>query len=479
MIRKPEIIQHPLFKTIGKCADKLNMNAFVVGGWVRDCILHRDTKELEFDIVCDDDGVKLATSVAQELKIKNINIYKTFGTAAINYKEIKLEFNGARQESYIESSRNPIVKKGTIEDDQKRRDFTINAMSVRLNKHNFGEFIDPFNGIGDIKKKIIKTPLDPLKTYNDDPLRMMRAIRFASILEFNIETKSIEAIKINNDRIQIIKQERITEELNKIILSKKPSIGIKLLSETGLLKHFFPEFELLRGVDNINGITHKDNFYHTLKVLDNVSEKNASLWLRWAAILHDIAKPKTKKFDKKNGWTFHGHEFIGSKMVHPIFKRLKLPLNEQRKYVQKIVLLHLRPISLTKDIVTDSAIRRLLFDAQNDIEDLMLLCEADITSKNEKKVTKYKNNLHLVVQKLKKVEAEDKIKNWRPPINGDIIMKKLGMQGGKSNPSEGKKIAFIKQKITDAILDGEIKNNYKEATKMMYIVADELGIKYK
>ena len=479
MIQKPEIIQNPLFKIIGECADKLNMNAFVVGGWVRDCILNRHIQELEFDIVCDDDGVKLATSVAQELKVKNINIYKTFGTAAINYKAIKLEFNGARQESYTQSSRNPTVKKGTIEDDQKRRDFTINAMSVRLNKCNFGEFIDPFNGIGDIEKKIIKTPLDPLKTYNDDPLRMMRAIRFASTLGFNIDKKSIEAIKTNNDRLQIIKQERITEELNKIILSKKPSIGINLLSETELLKQFFPEFELLRGVDNINGITHKDNFYHTLEVLDNVSEKSSSLWLRWSAILHDIAKPKTKKFDKRNGWTFHGHEFIGSKMVYPIFKRLKLPLNEQLKYVQKIVLLHLRPISLTKDIVTDSAIRRLLFDAQNDIEDLMLLCEADITSKNEKKVKKYKHNLHLVLKKLKEVEAKDKIRNWRPPINGDIIMKKLGMKGGKSNPSEGKKIAFIKQRIIDLILDGEIKNNYKDAVKMMYRVADELGIKYE
>tara|TARA_Y100000994_G_scaffold249161_1_gene259411 strand:- start:7190 stop:8626 length:1437 start_codon:yes stop_codon:yes gene_type:complete len=478
MNQKPEIIQNPLFKIIGICADKLNVNAFVVGGWVRDFIMKRNSKEIEFDIVCDDDGIKLAKTVAKELKIHNIHIYKTFGTAAINYKGIKLEFNGARKESYDKSSRNPKVEKGTIADDQKRRDFTINAMSVRLNKVNYGEFIDPFNGMKDIRNKILRTPLDPLKTYDDDPLRMMRAIRFASTLNFKIEDQSIQAIAKNKNRLKIIKQERITEEFNKIILSKQPSIGIQLLSKTKLLNIFFPEFELLHGIEKINGISHKDNFYHTLKVLDNVSLKSDSLWLRWSAILHDIAKPKTKKFDKKNGWTFHGHEHLGSKMVYPIFKRLKLPLNENMQYVKKLVLLHLRPIALSKDIVTDSAIRRLLFDAKNDIDDLMLLCHADITSKNERKVVQYQANLKIVSQKLKDVEARDKIRNWQPPINGDIIMKKLHLKGGKSNPVEGKKIAVIKEKIKDAILDGEIKNQYVEAEALMYKIAKEIGIQF-
>jgi len=478
MIQKPEIIENPLFKIIGTCSDQMNTNAFVVGGWVRDFILKREMKEIEFDIVCDDDGIKLAQKVAQALKINNIHIYKTFGTAAINYKNIKIEFNGARKESYKKSSRNPKIKKGTIEDDQKRRDFTINAMSVRLNSINYGEFIDPFNGISDISDKIIRTPLDPFKTYDDDPLRMMRAIRFASTLNFTIADNSIEAITQNYNRLEIIKQERITEELNKIILSKKPSIGLKLLSKTRLLNLFFPELEMLHGVDNINGITHKDNFYHTLQVLDNISIESDLLWLRWSAILHDIAKPKTKKFDKKNGWTFHGHEHLGSKMVEPIFKRLKLPLNEHMQYVKKLVLLHLRPISLSKEIVTDSAIRRLLFDAQNDIDDLMLLCHADITSKNEKKVTKYQNNLKTVSKKLKDVEARDQIRNWRPPINGDIIMEKLKLKGGRSNPAEGKKIAIIKETIKDAILDGNIKNNYLEAETLMYEIAKKLGIDF-
>jgi len=476
MIQKLEIIQNPLFRIIGTCADKLNINAFVVGGWVRDCVMKRTAKEIEFDIVCDDDGIKLAKTVAKELEVNNIHIYKTFGTAAINYKDIKLEFNGARKESYERSSRNPIIKKGTIEDDQKRRDFTINAMSVRLNKVNYGEFIDPFNGMDDIRNEVIKTPLDPLKTYDDDPLRMMRAIRFASTLNFTIEEKSIQAIEKNKDRLKIIKQERITEEFNKIILSKKPSIGINLLSKTRLLNIFFPELELLHGVENINGVTHKDNFYHTLKVLDNISLKSDSLWLRWSAILHDIAKPKTKKFDKKNGWTFHGHEHLGSKMVYSIFKRLKLPLNENMQYVKKLVLLHLRPIALSKDIVTDSAIRRLLFDAQNDIDDLMLLCHADITSKNEKKVVKYQANLKIVSQKLQDVESRDRIRNWQPPINGDIIMNKLNLKGGRANPIEGKKIAMIKEKIKDAILDGKIKNEYSEAEKLMYQISKEIGI---
>ena len=343
-----DIIQHPLFKKIGQCGDQLNMRVFVIGGWVRDFILNRQKSEIEFDILSDQDGIILAQQVAKALKVKNINIYKTFGTAAINYENIKLEFNGARKESYTLGSRNPKVERGTLEEDQKRRDFTINAMAVALNKDNYGSFIDPFNGLNDLKAKIIRTPLDPVKTYSDDPLRMMRAVRFATTLNFEIDTPSVDAISQNTKRLNIVKQERITEELNKIILSKKPSIGINLLSKTGLLQLFFPEFDLLHGIDVMNGIRHKDNFHHTLKVLDNISKKSDSLWLRWAAILHDIAKPKTKRFDEKNGWTFHGHEHLGSKMVPSIFKRLKLPLNENMKYVQKLVLLHLRPIALSK-----------------------------------------------------------------------------------------------------------------------------------
>ena len=477
MTSKPDIIKNPLFEIIGKCGDSLNVKTFVIGGWVRDSILKRNTKEIEFDIVCEGNGILLAKKVAEKLKLKNIAIYKNFGTAAILYKNIKIEFNGARKESYTKNSRNPKVEKGSIEDDQKRRDFTINAMSVKLNKKGFGEFIDPFNGINDIEKKIIRTPLDPIKTYDDDPLRMIRAIRFASILNFEIEKKSLNAIKQLSGRLKIIQQERITDELNKIILSQKPSYGINLLSETGLLNLFFPEFEQLRGIEVLNGISHKDNFYHTLQVLDNTAKTSNNIWLRWAAILHDIAKPRTKRFNKKNGWTFHGHEHLGSKMVLSIFKKLKLPMNEHMKYVQKLVLLHLRPIGLSKETVTDSAIRRLLFDAQDDIDDLMKLCYADITSKNEKKVIKYQNNLKLVARKLKEIEENDKIRNWRHPINGKIIIEKINIKGGKSNPEGGKNIGIIKENIKEAILDGKIKNNYEEAEKLMYEVAKKIGLK--
>ncbi len=476
MKKKPKIVEHELFKVIGKCGDQLNMETFVVGGWVRDNIIGRKNKEIEFDIVCDGNGILLAEKVAKKLKLKNISIYKTFGTASIKYNDITIEFNGARKESYQKSSRNPKVTKGSIIDDQRRRDFTINAMSVRLNSIDFGEFIDPFNGLADIAKKIIRTPLDPVQTYDDDPLRMMRSVRFSSQLNFTIDQKSIDAIKKLHKRLIIIKHEHITEEFNKIMLSENPSQGIMTLSETGLLNIFLPEFEKLRGIEKINGITHKDNFYHTLKVLENISKNSQSLWLRWAALLHDIAKPQTKRFHEKNGWTFHGHEHLGSKMTYHIFKKLKLPLNEHMKYVQKLVLLHLRPISLSKEEVTDSAIRRLLFDAKNDINDLMLLCNADITSKNEKKVEKYKYNLELVAKKIKDVELRDQISNWRPPINGNIIMQQLNIKGGKSNPNGGKQIALIKQKITDAILDGKIKNNNLEAIKMMHEIAKELGL---
>ena len=471
MINGREIIKHPLFKIIGECGDELQSKVFVIGGWVRDYALNIEKEEIEFDIVSDQNGISLAKEVAKKLKVKKISIYKNFGTAALTYKNIKIEFNGARKESYTHDSRNPKVEKGTLEEDQKRRDFTINAMAVCLNKDNYGDFTDPFNGLQDLKNKIIKTPLEPEKTYTDDPLRMMRAIRFATVLDFKIDPKSINAIKKNHPRLKIVKQERITEELNKIILSKKPSIGFNLLSKTYLLNIFFPEFELLHGIEIINNLKHKDNFKHTLEVLDNVSIKSHSLWLRWAAILHDIAKPKTKRFDQKNGWTFHGHEHLGSKMVPAIFKRLKLPLNENMKYVQKLVLLHLRPIALSKKNISDSAVRRLLFDSKNDIDDLMTLCHADITSKNEKKVERYKNNLKRVYSKIKDVEERDQIRNWRPPIDGEIIMNKL-----KLNPS--KKIGVIKMKIQDAILDGEIENNYNSAETYMYKIAKELGIEY-
>ncbi|MAQ70186.1 MAG: tRNA nucleotidyltransferase [Flavobacteriales bacterium] len=478
MSKKIDIIKHELFAIIGNCGDELNMSTFVIGGWVRDSILKHKKNEIEFDIVSDGDGILLAKKVAKRLKLNKISIFKTFGTASLNYKDIKLEFNGARKESYHHSSRNPKVEKGSIKDDQKRRDFTINAMAISLNKKNYGEFFDPFNGLKDLKQKLIRTPLEPTKTYSDDPLRMMRAIRFATTLEFKIESSSFNAIKENKNRLSIIKQERITEELNKIILSNKPSTGFDLLSKTGLLKIFFPELDLLHGTETINGMTHKDNFYHTLKVLDNVSQKSSSLWLRWSALLHDIAKPNTKRFNKKTGWTFHGHEHLGSKMVYHIFKRLKLPLNEHMKYVQKLVLLHLRPIALSKENVTDSGIRRLLFDAKNDIDDLMLLCNADITSKNDYKVKKYKKNLEIVSKKLVDLEKRDNIRNWQPPINGSVIMKQLKLQGGKSNPDDGKKIAVIKEKIKDAILDGKIKNEFKEAEELMYQIAKELGINY-
>ena len=471
MDKKTEIIQHPLFSIIGGCGDKLNIQLFVIGGWVRDSLLKRVKKEIEFDIVSSGCGITLAKEVAKKLKIKKISIYRTFGTAAITYNSIKIEFNGARKESYHLSSRNPTIQSGTLKEDQERRDFTINAMAISLNKETYGNFIDPFNGIKDLNEKIIRTPLDPNQTYIDDPLRMLRAIRFATTLNFKIEINSLNAIKNNSERLNIIKQERITEELNQIILSDIPSRGFNLLSENSLLKLFFEEFELLRGVENRNGITHKDNFYHTLQVLDNISKQTDSLWLRWAAILHDIAKPKTKRFDKKNGWTFHGHEHLGCKMIPNIFKKLKLPLNENMKYVQKLVLLHLRPIALAKENVTDSAVRRLLFDAQNTIDDLMTLCFADITSKNKNKVHRYTKNLQIVYQKIKNVEERDKIRNWRPPIDGDFIMKKL-----KLKPS--KLIGVIKLKIRESILEGEIKNNSKEAVELMYEIAKELNIKY-
>ena len=458
-----------IFKIVADAAIELKYDTYVVGGFVRDILLKRSSKNLDIDFVCVGNGERLAKLIASKLKDSSIKIFKNFGTAHITYNNQNYEFVGARKESYRINSRNPIIEDGTLEDDQKRRDFTINAMAISLNKNNYGKLIDPFNGINDLKHKIIRTPLNPNDTYSDDPLRMMRAIRFASQLKFKIETKSKEAIKKNTDRLNIISQERITEELNKIILSENPSVGLNLLSETKLLRVFFEEFESLKGVETINNLSHKDNFYHTLEVLENISRKTQNLWLRWAAILHDIAKPQTKKFEKNIGWTFHAHDFIGSKMVPKIFKKLKLPLNDKMKYVQKLVALHLRPIVLAQDIVTDSAVRRLLFDAGDDIDDLMTLCDADITSKNIRKVNRYLDNFQLVRKKLKEVEEKDRIRNWQPPINGIEIMKEFNIEAGKE-------LGILKNLIKNAILDGEIKNTKEHALIFLRKKAKELNI---
>jgi poly(A) polymerase len=463
-------LKNQIFNIIQKESDKLNYPTYVVGGWVRDLLLKRENTITDIDFVCVGSGIILAEKVALIMgKQARFKVFKKFGTALISYKGENYEFIGARKESYRSNSRKPIVENGTLEDDQKRRDFTINAISIQLNKDNFGELIDPFNGIEDLKNKIIKTPGNPNKTYSDDPLRMMRAVRFATQLHFEIEKESYEAILRNCERLSIISQERITEELNKIILSPKPSRGFKVLFETKLLHQFFPELVKLEGVERVGKHVHKDNFYHTIEVLDNISIHSKNLWLRWAALLHDIAKPQTKKYEKKQGWTFHAHEFIGGKMVPGIFRKLKLPLNEKMKYVQKLVTLHLRPIVLAKDIVTDSAIRRLLFDAGNDIEDLMTLCDADITSKNINKVKKYLNNFQLVRKKLKIVEQKDQIRNFQPPINGIEIMQLFNIKAGKE-------IGILKKSIKDAILDGKIENNRNEALKFIYKKAKELNL---
>jgi poly(A) polymerase len=454
-------LKNPIFSIISKISDELNYPTFVVGGWVRDLLINRKQQQTDIDFVCIGSGITLAKKVANKLgKKANYKVFKNFGTAMVNYGGETYEFVGARKESYRANSRKPIVEDGTLQDDQNRRDFTINALAIQLNDSGFGKLIDPFSSQKDLENKIIRTPLDPDITYSDDPLRMMRAIRFATQLDYNIEKKSFQSIKQNAKRLNIVSTERITDDFNKIMLCKKPSIGINLLFETGLLHQFLPEVCNLQGVDIKNGHAHKDNFYHTLEVLDNISVNTEDLWLRWAALLHDIAKPSTKKYYKNQGWTFHGHEFFGSKIVPKIFKNLKLPLNEKMKYVKKLVLLHLRPIVLAKDIVTDSAVRRLLFDAGDDIDDLMMLCDADITSKNPNKVKKYLDNFQLVRRKLKEVEEKDHIRNWQPPINGEEIMVFFGINSGRE-------IGIIKNAIKEAILDGKIKNNKKEAMDFM------------
>jgi poly(A) polymerase len=460
-------LQHPVFSVISKLAAEQNLQVYAIGGYVRDIFLNRPSKDI--DIVVLGNGIDFAEAVAAKLNVK-VSVFKNFGTAMLRYQDVEVEFVGARKESYRSDSRKPIVENGTLEDDQKRRDFNINALAIALHPSQLGELIDPFNGISDLEQKLIRTPLSPVETFSDDPLRIMRAIRFAAQLNFKIDTEAIEAIKSNLSRIRIVSQERITDELNKIILSPKPSIGLNYLFDTGLLHVIFPQMVALYGVEIINGKGHKDNFYHTLQVLDNICEATDDLWLRWAAILHDIAKPATKRFEPGHGWTFHGHEDKGARMVPKIFAQLKLPLNEKMKLVQKLVQLHLRPIVLSQSIVTDSAVRRLLFEAGDDIEGLMLLCKADITTKNEYKVKKYRQNFELVQQKLKDVEERDNIRNWQPPITGLDIMQLFGI-------GEGREVGIIKNKIREAILEGEIPNDRDAAIIYTIAKGQEIGLK--
>lgn len=458
-----------LFKIISSIANKNQQSIYIVGGYVRDLLMNRKVPT-DIDFVTEQNGILLAEKIAEEINPNiKVSIFKNYGTAMFRYNNIDLEFVGARKESYTENSRKPEVENGSLEDDQKRRDFTINSLAISLNKENFGELIDPFNGQNDMTNKIIRTPLEPHQTYSDDPLRMMRAIRFATTLDFNIEEKSLNAIKKEVDRIKIVSMERIMVEFNKIMLSKRPSKGLNLLDETGLLNYILPELTALKGIEEIDGMGHKDNFYHTLEVVDNISQHTDKLWLRWAALLHDIGKAPTKKFEKNIGWTFHGHEFLGSKMLKGIFKRLKLPLNSDLKYVEKLVRMHARPIALITDDASDSALRRLLFDAGEDLEDLFTLCKSDITTKNNTKQNKFKKNYEYVAEKIKKVEEKDKVRNFQPPITGEEIMALFNLK-----PS--REIGILKEKVKEAILEGEIENNHEQAKNFVMQEAKKLGL---
>lgn len=463
-----QYLQDKIFKIISEAADEQAKECYVIGGYVRDIFLKRESKDI--DVVVVGSGIELAEAVAKKLgKKAHLTVFKNFGTAQVKLNDLEVEFVGARKESYQRDSRKPIVEDGTLEDDQNRRDFTINAMALCLNKSRFGELVDPFNGMNDLQNFVLRTPLNPDITFSDDPLRMMRGIRFSAQLGFFLETNTFEAIARNNERISIISKERIADELNKIMMSRKPSVGFILLEKTGLLELIFPELLALKGAETKDGVGHKDNFYHTLAVLDGLCAHTDNLWLRWAALLHDIGKPRTKRFDARLGWTFHNHNFIGEKMIPEIFRRMKLPTNEKMKYVQKMVSLHMRPIVLSEDEVTDSAVRRLLFDAGDDIDDLMTLCEADITSKNPEKVKRFRSNFQLVRQKLKEIEEKDKVRNFQPPISGLEIMETFHLPACAM-------VGDIKMRIKDAILDGIIPNEYEAAREFMFRVAREMGV---